>query len=299
MEKTTTKNGDERIIKTVFGTFAVSPKSDPSMTHHLEHGTYNQSSDILLVSRFVHEKSIFLDIGAHIGTFLIPIARIAHQTHAFEPVPHTRDFLLKNITLNNLLGITVHPFGLGDEEKKLSVDVCSTDGGSNSLFKQDGPIMVDVKVLDDVVENADVIKIDVEGMEPSVLRGAKKLLHNSHPIIFCEVNDKQLIKHGSSAQELEDILRSSGYEIYLPLNEDVLGYSPALSFLTTLMNPNILTKRAKYGCTVNILCIPLGYQNPFRTRPVWYTVALLLQRQLLEKSRRFWYFVLRMFRFRK
>lgn len=299
MEKTHPVTADARTINTVFGTFAVSPNNDPSMAHHLENGTYNQWSDILLVSRLVNSNSVFLDIGAHIGTFLVPIARIAKKAHAFEPVPHTRDFLVKNISLNNLSNVTVHPFGLGKENDVFSVDICATDGGSNSLLKQKGATMVDVKKLDDIVSAADVIKIDVEGMEPFVLMGAKKLLRNSHPIIFCEVNDKQLIKHGSSPKELEEILHSFGYNLYVPLQEDILGASPSLSFLTTAMNPNILTKNSKYGCTVNILCIPAGSQNPFRTRPAWYTIAFLLQKLLLEKLRRSWYFVLQALRLRK
>lgn len=278
----------ERIIPTIFGTFQVSPDTDPLMTRLLESGVYNQASDIALVSRFVNGDTIFADIGAHIGSFTVPIARIARVVHCFEPVPRTLEFLKNNIDLNQLSNVEIHPYGLGTRTAEYAVSICPTDGGSNSLLEEGAGRKVSVKKLDDVLERVDVIKIDVEGMEVGALQGGQRLLREYQPIIFSEVNYKQMRSHKSSPAQLENLLRDLGYDLYLPITNEILGKIRSLYTITFLMNPTIFFNPDK-NAVFNILCVPRSRTIPFRRRPFLYTYAILVARMFVSFFRRYWY----------
>jgi hypothetical protein len=92
-----------------------------------------------------------------------------------------------------------------------------------------------VRRLDDVIPAADhsqvgFIKIDVEGAEEKLLRGAVKIIATSRPAILIEVEDEHLRRQGSSAARLRDLLKARGYhlapgaqppnELYLPTLAD-------------------------------------------------------------------------------
>ncbi|CAD7769651.1 Methyltransferase FkbM domain protein [Candidatus Methanoperedenaceae archaeon GB50] len=74
---------------------------------------------------------------------------------------------------------------------------------------------------DSIVEDADVVKIDVEGGELEVLRGMKNLLAKGKVKIICEVHTTLLSSLGYSTQEITKLLNQYGYNIYL-INEEGL-----------------------------------------------------------------------------
>ena len=74
-----------------------------------------------------------------------------------------------------------------------------------------------IKRLDELIqelniETVDLIKIDVEGFEPFVLKGAAAILTNSNAKIIMETDDRFLKNNGSSAQELIKLLQGYGYK---------------------------------------------------------------------------------------
>ncbi len=122
-------------------------------------------------------SSVVLDIGANIGVTTNIFAERAGQVHAFEPSPRALGLLKANARSN----VTVHSVALSDYhgvaffEERDSLDISS--------FSDHG-IEVPVRTVDSFDLKPDFIKIDVEGFEPQVLRGAKVTLGHSPVVMF-------------------------------------------------------------------------------------------------------------------
>ena len=142
-------------------------------------------------------RGTYLDIGAFIGTHTVFFSKIceAERVHSFEPRPSVHARLASNVGLNGLGDrVTLHQIALTDTPGELSL----TFGGVTNI--------VPGLRLDDVVsEPVALIKIDVEGMEPVVLSGAKRLLRRSRPIVFAEAGT------GPEYEAVSRTMKSLGY----------------------------------------------------------------------------------------
>lgn len=128
--------------------------------------------------RSLEVPGVYVDIGAAIGTHTIYFAMLcnADRVYAFEPLRHNFDRLNSNLTLNNLTDRVV--------PMKLAV---SDQAGEMRLTLAQFSEVVPTDRLDNLIhEPVSVIKIDVEGMEPQVLRGMGRILTTDRPRIFAE-----------------------------------------------------------------------------------------------------------------
>ena len=162
----------------------------------------------------------YLDVGAHVGGFAIPVAR-AHadiQIHLFEPVPRTRSWLQANLERNGVTDrVTVWSNAVGAQASRGIMT--GVDGASNHLAEtgKAGPGAVDVEIetLDDLlldkVERVDVIKCDIEGGEFPAMRGAEKILRRDRPDLVLEIDRRFTPRFGYQPQELFDYLTALGY----------------------------------------------------------------------------------------
>ena len=156
----------------------------------------------------ITQKSVVVDIGASLGLFSIPAARIAKYVIAIEPVPSVFDILVLNIKHNNVKNVTPINTGVGNVCGKMrmtiELDNCATTTGNpcrqhdreEKKHKNKQPYLTDeiavpINRLDDLPEirsaaRIDFIKIDVEGMEQDVIRGAVKTIKKHFPhIVIC------------------------------------------------------------------------------------------------------------------
>lgn len=134
---------------------------------------------------------VLIDVGANIGAWSLVMGKLApgSTVHAFEPNPPALEYLRRNINLNKLDNIQVHPIGLSDKPNRLVLYNASM--GQASIHKAAGGDQyteIDVRSLDAVlgdagVDKIDMIKIDVEGHEPAVLDGAQETLARSGKLI--------------------------------------------------------------------------------------------------------------------
>lgn len=172
---------------------------------------------------------LFVDVGANAGFHSILAALHMGKKGkvlAVEPVPANLDLLRKNLQLNGLLDMCqIFPFALtetGNLSIRMSVEVglspaaCISPESSKIL----NSISVATKTLDDICEAADripdLIKIDVEGAEHEVLKGARSTLA-AGPDLLIEVHRYALPEFGSSEEALTEYLLSFGYrQIRLP-----------------------------------------------------------------------------------
>lgn len=145
-------------------------------------------------------STTILDVGAHIGLYalLASADRPGTTTIAFEPVARNLRYLRGNVTRNATPGLTVEPAAVGDRDGTIVLYIPQTTRlpATASLLESAGdeivPTEVPIVSIDEYVrgsglESVDLIKIDVEGAESSVLRGAARVIREHRPAIVCEV----------------------------------------------------------------------------------------------------------------
>lgn len=177
------------------------------------------------VYKHLHNYNVFLDIGANIGTYSILLAKKGLTGFAFEPVISNFDALVSNIKLNNIEDkVTAYPFALGENKGKAGFTFDPVNTGAshlteNSDFLEEtlNPEFVDVEIirLDDIFHELNIkpsdrvfIKIDVEGMEDHVIKGAAKFIKN-HPNLLLVIESVH-----SGKEKLDKLLNSfANFEI--------------------------------------------------------------------------------------
>lgn len=149
---------------------------------------------------------ICLDIGANIGNHSVAFADQFEHVHAFEPNPKALDLLQVNAKLRP--NITVHPIGLSDRTETLEgVQPAHNLGGTGvaTASRREGTaVTLPLFPLDEVAFDPGgarirFVKIDVEGFEEQVIRGAANTLREHRPVIGMEVNRKSITKGSSPA----------------------------------------------------------------------------------------------------
>jgi FkbM family methyltransferase len=144
-------------------------------------------------------SDVILDIGANIGCTAILFGGLSRTVHAFEPSATTFELLRRNLARAGLTNVVLHNIGLGANAGDFTLTFAPSNraGGfvSNLTQASAGHIVENIVVrrLDDVVPTlgvprVDFIKIDVEGFEGHVLRGAPDLLAASRPTVVLELN---------------------------------------------------------------------------------------------------------------
>lgn len=142
-------------------------------------------------NRVGRDKTI-VDIGANIGNHSVFLAKIcdAKMVYSFEPQPKVFKMLSDNIKLNKLDNVVLYNMGAGSVKNK--ADLGNIDnfnlGMTKLTLSEEGSI--DINTLDNVLigktNKIDLIKIDVEGMEIEVLKGATEVIKRDHPILYVE-----------------------------------------------------------------------------------------------------------------
>jgi len=191
-----------------------------------------ENDEITFLCKYLKQGDIFLDIGSNIGLFSLYAAEIVTEKgkiHAFEPTPDTYSRLKENIELNGFQNIiTTNNIGLSSSKGALKLNV-SSDGhdawntfAQQSEMKFENNIEIPVERLDDYLlekklspDKIAFVKMDVEGWEMEVVKGANNLLIDKNaPVFMVEFTESNLFAAGSNCYELYDIFTSYGYKWY-------------------------------------------------------------------------------------
>jgi len=177
-----------------------------------------------LFSTLVQEGMTFLDIGACEGYYSILCARLMNdkgRVLAFEPDPRNSRWLRSNVEANGYKCIEVLEYALSDSEGRTTF---YPGGGVGSLVHTPSPLAnfqtpsdpfaVRTRPLDSVlseanIKNIDLMKIDVEGADLLVLKGARHTLETTNVRILMDVD-----VHGAERAELFDLLHSCGFSLF-------------------------------------------------------------------------------------
>lgn len=184
-----------------------------------------ESDDSAMIIKLASSSRNFIDIGANMGWYSINIAKTyPHCTvHAFEPIPKTYQYLIRNIDLNNLKNIEPHPFGLSNEKKDLIFYFYGEGSGnasSKNLSERDDADLITCHVqrLDDFISEhqitVDFIKCDVEGAELFAFEGAYEVLKRDKPIVFTEMLRKWAAKFDYHPNQIIKLFSDIGYRCF-------------------------------------------------------------------------------------
>lgn len=172
-----------------------SGKAPGKITRCMERGkAYEQ---VLLEHIYAQQYSgLAVDVGANVGNHTMWMAAICSlRVVAFEPIVYEE--LSRNVNLNDLSErVSVRPYALGDYAGT------ANHVGKGQLSEDGGDIRV--RLLDQFkLKDVAVIKIDVEGWEPLVLRGGEETIRRDRPVIFAEEWDTDPEWHRNIAAVLE------------------------------------------------------------------------------------------------
>lgn len=177
-----------------------------------------------LLKNFLQPGMVFLDVGAHIGYFsVLAAARVIPEgeVHAFEVNPICVDRLIKNAETYPVIRVHTQAVSDAEGEALFFPSVRAAEYGWGSLF-DDGErkrsLVVPTTTLDAWssrrgITRVDFIKLDIEGAEYRALRGARRLLEQTRPVIFFEVNQVCLARDGRTPQDLFNMLSDLEYSV--------------------------------------------------------------------------------------
>ena len=160
-----------------------------------------------------------IDIGGNIGIHAIEFSKISKKVLSFEPNPRVYEIL--KINTKNLNNIEIFNYGCGKKNETLNLqETFKNLGASSAAFKVrylDNTVKIQIKPLDEIFDNlssVNLIKIDVEGMEADVVRGAEKVITKFLPVICFEQHEIDFLSKFHETETI-DFLRSIGYKIFV------------------------------------------------------------------------------------
>lgn len=180
------------------------------------------------LARFIGRDDVCIDIGAHAGSWLFPLGRLADrgEVHGFEALPYYARTLRLTRRLVGPKNTHVINKAVTDDGRPVSIVWCDSMGRAlTGLTHVAGPsetasdvVIVESVVLDQYFAGQErrisFMKIDVEGGELGVLRGATGLIEKFRPVIYTEISEANLNRYGDSLSALFDYFTSRNYGVY-------------------------------------------------------------------------------------
>ena len=173
-----------------------------------------------MFKKIIKPGMVVLDVGANMGYYTLLSAKLMKGTgkiYAFEPTSGGFKRLKTNISLNNFNNIKIENIGLSNENKKIKAKI-------RHSWKLDGLVEpkednINMMKLDDYLQKNKInkvnfIKIDVDGYEYEVLKGAEKTLKKDKPVLCLEMGDYEGKNPGYSRQEIISLLNSLNYSFH-------------------------------------------------------------------------------------
>ncbi|MAS04771.1 MAG: hypothetical protein CL534_08780 [Ahrensia sp.] len=177
----------------------------------------------LAVESLLKDGQSVLDIGANYGHFTLAAAKAVGPNGnvvSFEPNPKAYARLLVHLDLNRLSWVTAKNAGLSDRAGRMKLSIPQVNSGEATFgltrYEDVSTIDVPVYTVDEFLgdKKFDFIKIDVEGFEMHVLRGAKRIIERDRPLILTEVVGRHLESAGQNPGNLLQFFESLNYQGY-------------------------------------------------------------------------------------
>lgn len=185
-----------------------------------------------LIEKYLKPGDVFFDIGANVGYFTAVGANavgLSGKVYSFEPIPEYYCNLEKIAEFNPDYSIITNDFALGEHSCQSTIVKHPQNVGGSSLLNNyvaeegaNATYDIDIKRIDEYVANEKIdkislIKIDTEGFELPVIKGAAEFLasHRKNlPLIIAEISPEAFKLLGREIEELKDFMLSYGYKSY-------------------------------------------------------------------------------------
>lgn len=189
---------------------------NPRWENRMWQGSYEPSVQRVASQFFKPSKTVY-DVGGGIGFYSLAAARLGARVFTFEPDPKNFDCIERHARANNLDGrFNLMRLAAFSRTGALLMESSARRHGHGHAHAKEiwdsglrESFEVRCTTLDDFAREhptPDLIKIDVEGCEAEVVKGAEWLMREVRPTILCEVHNDEL------AADVEDLVRSRGYQ---------------------------------------------------------------------------------------
>lgn len=207
------------------------------MFYHALH--WHGAHDLKVLFALLQAGDTVIDIGANVGSHCIPIAKqlgATTQVHAFEPYPRVFEYLQANAHLNRLPNLYLYNYALGE----MAGEVCFTDLHTDDLnrvavdLQSESVLRVPMRPLDSfewTQQPLTLIKLDVEGYEQFVLRGAEQALSRTQ-LLYLEVCDAHTEQYGYAVGDMAAFLQERDWMLYQVEGVNPLRLRPVVDFYT-------------------------------------------------------------------
>lgn len=178
---------------------------------------------------------VVIDLGAQTGCFSLLAKYFPNSTwYSFEPIQEAVATLKENLIINDINNVFVYQMAASDVTGKTTLKMpamnawgLATIGANPQRFATVIEREIECIELDRFVEEKQIgkvhfMKLDTEGSELYILRGAKKMIMRDSPIILMEYNEINMGQCGVLKEDIDKFLKEMGYEWQLVSNEDIL-----------------------------------------------------------------------------
>lgn len=184
--------------------------------------------------RSLRPDSVILDVGAYIGQYTLLAAKYAPkgQVIAFEPHPESFARLTAHLARNNLENVLALQKAVGQQAGYAPLHLSEQAFDSQIMSQQSNEtIEVEMTTLDEIthgleLQNLDLVKIDVEGAEGAILRGAEQVLSRLRPLLIVEIDRSREKSWGDAPESVLGHLRQLGYTLYFLEGWDIKPLFP-------------------------------------------------------------------------
>ena len=192
--------------------------------------------------------SIVFDIGAYIGVYTFAACNIlkSGMVHTFEPNPHSAKRIEETIRRNNVTQIQLNNCALGNHTGKVNFALHKTPVQSriHTQPSQANSVEIPITTLDHYchvqkINRIDLLKMDVEGAELMVLRGAAEMIEKRSPVMIVELHQPESKGFGHTVSETIHYLRDAGYSLYT-VRYGLTTRPQLLSFVEIVKNRQIV-----------------------------------------------------------
>lgn len=202
------------------GTFLANPHDAYIGRSLIEYGEYSER-ELSLLAGLVKPGAVVVEVGANIGAHTVALAHAvgpSGRIHAFEPQPILFQNLCANLALNGLSRVHAHNAACGANRSELVIRdldyMVENNFGGITLDTLSQPTGSEgLRILQTTLDasiggRVDLVKIDAEGMERDVLRGAVRILESYRPLLYVE-NDRL-----EQSERLIKTIQSFGYQLW-------------------------------------------------------------------------------------
>jgi FkbM family methyltransferase len=224
------------LAETAFGHLMILAAADRSITPHIIRDGYFDRGLTHFIQRSLRPGMVYVDVGANMGVYAVLAASCVGEggrVVAIEAIPRLAEMVSDNLAMNGFLARSrVLPFAAANQNCEMTIYEFDRIQGHNTLLPEVAkigedtyldkpkPLTVQAKRLSDLlaktaVERPNLIKIDVEGYELEVLKGARDFLAaGKRPDLILEWHPEFMIRSGAPEELYATLAKDLGYSIH-------------------------------------------------------------------------------------